>query len=183
MRCFFPLKLTRAGFWDENQFRPEWNFIANWGEAFGVVGSHRPRILTDVSRAKDLKDRLARVKRTRQWLAEETGYALDSVRQYLGGARRSVRFEKKALAVLEAEEVRQKTAAPVPPQWNLIFTTEEQFNRVDRASRIVEAESFTDFCREAILAKADEILEKKKRAAYPKMKPMPPARVAEGKGE
>jgi hypothetical protein len=132
-----------------------------------------------VSRAKDLKDRLERVKRTRQWLADESGYALDSVRQYLGGARRSVRFEKKALAVLEAEEVRQKTAIPVPPQWNLIFTTEEQFNRVDRASRIADAESFTDFCRDAILAKADEILAKKQRAVYPKMKPMPPARVAE----
>ncbi len=112
-------------------------------------------------------------------VADETGYAFHSVRQYLGGGRRSVRFKKKALAVLETEEVRQKTATPVPPQWNLIFATEEQFNRVDRASRIVDAESFTDFCREVILAKADEILEKKKRAVYPKMKPLPPARVAE----
>lgn len=163
--------------------RFERHFIADLGEAFGVVGSHRRRILTDVSRAKDLKDRLVRVKRTRQWLAEETGYALHSVRQYLGGARRSARFEKKALVVLEAEEVRQKTATPVPPQWNLIFRTEEQFNRVDRASRIVDADSFTDFCRDAILAKADEILEKKRRAAYPKMKPLPPSRVADGKEE
>jgi hypothetical protein len=157
--------------------------VSDSGDAFGVVAPDRRRILTDVSRAKDLKDRLGRVKRTRQWLADETGYAFHSVRQYLGGGRRSVRFEKKALAVLEAEEVRQKTATPVPPQWNLIFTTEEQFNRVDRASRIVEAESFTDFCRDAILAKADEILEKRRRAAYPKIKPMPPARVAENPGE
>jgi hypothetical protein len=70
----------------------------------------------------------------------------------------------------------------VPP-WNQIFETDEQFDRADVASRAAGAESFKAFCRDAILAKADEILEKKRRAAYPKIKPMPPARVADGKDE
>ena len=135
--------------------------------------------MAGVSRAKDLKERLKRVKRTRQWLAEETGYAFHTIRQYLGGSRQSDAFDKRALEVLEAEEARLKAGIPALPQWNLIFSTEEQFQRADRASRIVGAESFTEFCRQAILKEADEILATKKRTSHPPLRKPESSKVAE----
>lgn len=135
--------------------------------------------LRNVSSAEEVKGLLKRVDRTREWLAKQTGYKPGSVRQYLGGTKQSRPFFKKALEVLKAEETQLRAGRRVPPQWILMFETEEEFQRVDRASRMVDALSFTDFCRDAILAKADEILEKKRRGVFPKMKPLPGAKVAE----
>lgn len=135
--------------------------------------------LRNVSSAEEVKGLLKRVARTREWLAEQTGYKLGSVRQYLGGTKQSRPFFKRALEVLKAEETQLRAGRRIPPQWILMFETEEEFQRVDRASRMVDAESFADFCRDAILAKADEILERKRRGAFPKMKPLPGSKVAE----
>lgn len=44
------------------------------------------------------------------------------------------------------------------------------------------AESLKEFCRETILAKADDILAKKKRGKYPELKEMRTAKVAENEG-
>jgi hypothetical protein len=41
--------------------------------------------------------------------------------------------------------------------------TAEEFDRADRASRLVKAESLTEFCREAILERAEGILAEKSR--------------------
>lgn len=122
---------------------------------------------------------LKRVDRTREWLAKQTGYSAGSVRQYLGGTKQSRPFFEKAMGVLKAEEAQLRAGRRISPQWILMFETEEEFQRADRASRIAGAESFTEFCRDAILARADEILEKKRRASYPKMKPLPGTKVAE----
>lgn len=129
--------------------------------------------------AEELKELLRRVNRTRRWLADETGYAFGSVRQYLGGSKQSRPFFKKAREVLLAEEAFQKAGRPAVPQWNLIFDTEEQFLRVDRASRLADAPGIKEFCRDATLARADEILERKKRGVYPKLAPLKGAKVAE----
>jgi hypothetical protein len=135
-----------------------------------------------VNSAKELKELLDRVKRTRGWLAEQTGYSLGSVRQYLGGSKQSRPFFKKAAEVLKAEEAHLKAGRKMPPQWILMFETEEEFQRVDRASRAVHAESFADFCRQTLLARADEILARKKLGTYPKPAPVKGLKVAEGDG-
>ena len=59
------------------------------------------------------------------------------------------------------------------------FLSEDEFDRADRASRIVKAESLKDFCRNAILEKADELLLKKERSNYKGLQPVPSTKVAE----
>ena len=130
--------------------------------------------------AEELKELLKRVKRTRGWLAEQTGYKDSSVRQYLGGSKQSRPFFKKAFEVLKAEEAQLRSGRRSPPQWILLFETEEEFQRVDRASRLVHAESFGEFCRHVLLERANEILERKKRGVFPKPKPFQRLKVAEG---
>jgi hypothetical protein len=126
-----------------------------------------------------VKRLLKRVDRTREWLAKQTGYKPGSVRQYLGGTKQSRPFFKKAMEVLRAEETEQRAGKRVPPQWILMFHTEEEFQRVDRASRIVDSDSFTEFCRQTLLRRADEIIEEKKRGIFPKPAPLPRLKVAE----
>ena len=56
----------------------------------------------------------------------------------------------------------RENQADAPP-WNVLFRTAEEFDRADRASRLVKAESLTEFCREAILERAEGILAEKSR--------------------
>ncbi len=65
------------------------------------------------------------------------------------------------------------------PPWNVIFQTADEFDRADRASRILKAESLKDFCRHAILEKADEVLAKKARSSYRNLEEIPSPKVAE----
>ena len=52
---------------------------------------------------------------------------------------------------------------PEAPPWNVLFRTAEEFDKADRASRLVKAESLTEFCRAAILERAEGILANKER--------------------
>jgi hypothetical protein len=45
----------------------------------------------------------------------------------------------------------------------VLFKTAEEFDRVDRASRLAKAESVIGFCREVLLGRADEILEENRK--------------------
>ncbi len=54
---------------------------------------------------------------------------------------------------------------PEAPPWNVLFRTAEEFDKADRASRLVKAESLTEFCRAAILERADDLLAKKTRSS------------------
>ncbi len=65
--------------------------------------------------------------------------------------------------VITLESARQRKIQHDAPPWNQVFLTEEQFDRADRASRIVKAESLKEFCRNIILTRADEIIADKKR--------------------
>jgi hypothetical protein len=78
--------------------------------------------LRNVSSAEEVKGLLKRVARTREWLAEQTGYKLGSVRQYLGGTKQSRPFFKRALEVLKAEETQLRAGRRIPPQWILMLS-------------------------------------------------------------
>jgi hypothetical protein len=65
--------------------------------------------------------------------------------------------------VIDLEEARQKVNIPEAPPWNVLFRTAEEFDKPDRASRAAKAESLTEFCRAAILERAEGILAQKER--------------------
>ena len=116
---------------------------------------------------EEIAPRLAGIRKNRKWLAQQIGQSENTVRQYLGpNGKRSPEFLKKVENVILAEELIQKERQPDAPPWNLIFLTDEQFDRADRASRKKGYLSLKDFCREAILEKADQILSKSKRSIY-----------------
>lgn len=110
---------------------------------------------------------LKKAGRTRKWLSEETGYKETSVKQYLGGSKGSQPFYEKAREVLMADLASRSPDAKPPLQWDLLFETEEQFRKVDRASRLVASAGILEFCRSTLLARADEILEAEDRSRYP----------------
>ena len=121
-----------------------------------------------VSSIEEVRARLGKLERknARSWLAEQTGYKENSVRQYLGpqGGKGTPKFIREALRVIDLEEARQKVNIPEAPPWNVIFRTAEEFDKADRASRVAKAESLIEFCRAAILERAEGILAEKKRS-------------------
>ncbi|MES2656994.1 MAG: hypothetical protein V4689_00140 [Verrucomicrobiota bacterium] len=103
-----------------------------------------------------------------------------TIRQYLQPkGKRTKEFMEEIDRVITLESARQRENQADAPPWNVIFKTAEEFDRADRASRILKAESLTDFCRTAILEKADELLAKKARSSYKNVQEMPSAKVAE----
>lgn len=105
---------------------------------------------------------MARLGKDRVWLAEVTPYKANSIRQALApnGGARSHRMQEVLSRAIEDEEARQRAAvdASARPGIFEIFLTDEQLDRADRASRVVRAPSLVSFCRDAILAKANEII-------------------------
>ncbi len=103
-----------------------------------------------------------------------------TIRQYLQPkGKRTKEFMEEINRAITLETARQRENQADLPPWNVIFKTQDEFDRADRASRIVKAESLKDFCRNAILEKADELLLKKERSNYKGLKPVPSAKVAE----
>lgn len=118
----------------------------------------------------DVDPRLAALGKDRRWLAEQTGYSYDSLRNLLA-PKRAHQITERMLSTMrraiEDEEARQAEATPelskaprelAPGVFNL-FRTPEELDRADRASRIVKAPSLVQFCRDVIEAEADRILE------------------------
>lgn len=122
-----------------------------------------------------IKRRLAGLGKNRKWLAEKTGYSENTVRQYLGPkGKHTEDFLKEASDAIEAEEARQKLGKPESHPWNLIFLSHEEFTRADRASRIDRADTLEEFCRKAILQKADALIAtKQKSEPSPEPEPSP----------
>lgn len=108
---------------------------------------------------EDMDKRLAAIGKDRAWLSQVTPYKANSIRQALSpsGAARSGRLQEVLSRAIEDEEQRQK-GPQLKPGFHEIFLDDAQLDRADRASRIVNAPSLADFCRDAILARADEIL-------------------------
>jgi hypothetical protein len=113
---------------------------------------------------QDIPRLLATIGKDRRWLAKQLKLSDNTIRQYLGPkGKRTVELMEEIEKVLTLETVRQREVQPEGPPWNQIFKTAEEFDRADRASRLVKAESLTEFCRAAILERADDLLAKKER--------------------
>ncbi len=128
-----------------------------------------------------IDNRLAAAGKDRAWLAEQVEYSADTIRTALAPA--STKRSDRMLAVLsraiEDEEAAQRGIAEAPPGVFDIFTGHpEVYDRADRASRIVQAESLTDFCRDVIASASDEILAREFKEGY-FLTPPPSQKVAE----
>ena len=113
---------------------------------------------------QDIPRLLATIGKDRRWLAKKLKLSDNTIRQYLGPkGKRTVELMEEIEKILTLETARQNENQPDAPPWNQIFRTADEFDRGDRASRFVKAESLKDFCRHAILEKADELLAAKSR--------------------
>ncbi|MEO5713627.1 MAG: hypothetical protein ABIT37_09060 [Luteolibacter sp.] len=129
---------------------------------------------------QDIPRLLATIGKDRRWLAKKLKLSDNTIRQYLGPkGKRTVELMDEIEKILTLETARQNENQPDAPPWNQIFRTADEFDRADRASRIVKAESLKDFCRTAILEKADELLSKKARSNYKTLPDPQTAKVAE----
>ena len=100
----------------------------------------------------------------RAWLAEKSGRSPHSIRAALAPAatpkNRSEHLQRALSAAIEREEADQAMfAQPIPPGLTNVFLTDEMLDRADRASRMVASNSLAEFCRDAILFRANEIIE------------------------
>lgn len=121
---------------------------------------------------EDIPRLLATIGKDRRWLAKQLKLSDNTIRQYLGPkGKRTVEFMDDIERVITLEAARQRETQPEAPPWNVIFRTAEEFDKADRASRVAKAESLTEFCRAAILERADDLLAKKTRSADAKTQP------------
>lgn len=121
---------------------------------------------------EDIPRLLATIGKDRRWLAKQLKLSDNTIRQYLGPkGKRTVELMDEIERVITLESARQRETQPEAPPWNVIFRTAEEFDRADRASRLVKAESLREFCRNAILTMADGILAAKIRPADTKTQP------------
>ena len=121
---------------------------------------------------EDIPRLLATIGKDRRWLAKQLKLSDNTIRQYLGPkGKRTVELMEEIERAITLETARQRETQPEAPPWNVIFRTAEEFDRADRASRLVKAESLREFCRNAILTMADGILAAKSRSADSKMQP------------
>jgi hypothetical protein len=116
-----------------------------------------------VTEHQEIRRRLSAIGKDRRWLAKELKLSEHTVRQYLQPkGKRTPELLEEIERVITLEAARQRENQPDAPPWNQIFRTDDEFDRVDIASRLASAASLKDFCREAILQKADAILSKRK---------------------
>ena len=121
---------------------------------------------------EDIPRLLATIGKDRRWLAKQLKLSDNTIRQYLGPkGKRTAELMEEIERVITLESARQRETQPEAPPWNVIFRTAEEFDRADRASRLVKAESLREFCRNAILTMADGILAAKTRSADSKTQP------------
>jgi len=132
-----------------------------------------------VSEHQEIRRRLAVIGKDRKWLAKQLKKSEETVRQYLQPkGKRTKELMEDIERVIVLEEARQRENQADAPPWNVLFQTADEFDRVDRASRAVKAESVIEFCRGVLLRRADEILAEKSRGVYPKLV-KPAAKVAD----
>lgn len=131
---------------------------------------------------QEIRRQLAVLGKNQASLAKQLKLSDNTVRQYMGPkGKRTPEFLQDVSRILTLEAARQQEVRADAPPWNQVFDTADEFDRADRASRVIGAESLKEFCRETILAKADDILAKKKRGKYPQLKELPKTKVAEEK--
>lgn len=129
---------------------------------------------------QEIRRRLAAIGKDRKWLAKQLTMSEHTIRQYLQPkGKRTKEFLDEIDRLITLESARQRENQQDAPPWNQVFQTAEQFDRADRASRIVKSESLLEFCRESILARADELLANQSRSSYRDIKAISSAKVAE----
>jgi hypothetical protein len=105
---------------------------------------------------QDIPRLLATIGKDRRWLAKQLKLSENTNRQYLGPkGKRTVELMDDIERVITLETARQREVQPEAPPWNVIFRTAEEFDK---------AESLTEFCRAAILERAEGILAEKRRS-------------------
>jgi len=130
------------------------------------------RYARNVSEHQEIRQRLAAIGKNRKWLAVQLKMSEHTIRQYLQPkGKRTKEFMDEIERAITLETARQRETQPEAPPWNVIFRTAEEFDRADRASCLVKAESLREFCRNAILTMADGILSAKSRSADSKTSP------------
>lgn len=111
---------------------------------------------------ENLDARLTSIGKDRTWLAKETPYSLESIRNAMAPAsqRRSERMLLVLSRAIEDEEERQagQRSREIRPGVFEIFQTEEQLHAADLASRIVGAPSLSEFCRDVILVESKRLI-------------------------
>jgi hypothetical protein len=116
-------------------------------------------------RWEDIDNRLAAIARNRAWLAEVTPYSVESIRNALApsSTRRSGKMLIMLSRAIEDEEALRQAESPMEVRevgfgvWS-IFRSSEELHRADKASRIVGAESITEYCHDVVLRETDRIL-------------------------
>lgn len=134
----------------------------------------------------EIDERLQRINKDRAWLAAESGRKINSIRVALAPnadpKNRSQLLQRALSEAIEREEKRQAGPTP-PPGYSSIFLNDEQLELAERASRLGPWDSLPEFCRDAILTKANELIEaeaRKKQGSYRSaLRSLPSARVAE----
>ena len=110
----------------------------------------------------EIDNRLESLGKDRAWLAETTRRKPGSIRAALAPnavpKQRTALLQKALSDAIEHEEEAQGAATPQITGIYEIRQTPEQTDRADRASRMVLADSFADFCLAAIQHRANEIL-------------------------
>ena len=112
---------------------------------------------------EEIDTRLDGIDKDRKWLAEVTARSPDSIRAALAPnahpKQRSSLLQKALSDAIEREEAAQ-AALQEPPQpgFHNIFLDDEQLVRADLASRQITAPSLVEFCRDAIVHRANELL-------------------------
>lgn len=143
----------------------------------------------------EIDNRLKAIGKNRAWLAERSGRSPGSLRAALApnaNPKNRTNLLQRALSeTIEREEADQAAfSQPIPPGMTNVFLNDEMLDRADRASRQVNSSSLAEFCRDAILFRADEILAgnedpvplpftppaSNSHAPYPKPSALPPVR-------
>lgn len=110
----------------------------------------------------EIDARLKSLGKDRPWLVKTSGRKEGSVRASLAPnaakKQRSPLIQKALTDAIEREEAKQGIGVPQISGVFEIRQTPEQSDRADRASRVVSADSFADFCLQAIQHRANEIL-------------------------
>lgn len=112
---------------------------------------------------EEIDKRLDALGLDRKWLAESSGRKPDSIRVALApnaDPKNRTHLLQKALsdAIEREEEARAALQEPPMPGFHNVFLADEQLVRADLASRQISAPSLVDFCRDAIVHRANELL-------------------------
>lgn len=117
---------------------------------------------------QDIEKRLAVIGKDRAWLAKESKRSPGSIRSALAPnahiKQRSALLQKALTDAIEREEAAQSGAVAIqsktPPGYSEIFLSDEEYDLADKASRLVNSPTMAAFCRDAIQAEAQRIIER-----------------------